>query len=259
MKKIAFLVLFVISRIGSPAMGSAGTLYTAPARVGLVLVGATADGFVLAVDGSSLNADGRISQEQKLFPVGRRAAVAIFGAVSVQDPVGAQVRGELNVSRIVDAWLKAHPETDLAAADHGLNSEIAGAANQFFSTRDPGAARGAFKFGVVLAGFADGKRVVNTTRYFMPAAKGRPVRVERTSTPVRDSDVWVFGNSAGVREMLSRAVQKRESGYAMLFRDAINLAETPENRRRDGRKAVVAPPNRLAIITPNDGFLWRQE
>jgi hypothetical protein len=259
MKNRILFCSFLASPIIALAIAGAGKIYMVPARVGLVVIGASADGFVMSADSSSLNADGRISQEQKLFPVGHQAAVAIFGTVSLQDPLGGQMRGELNVARITDTWLKAHPASDIEAADAALNAEITNAANQFFSTRDPGATRGAFKFGIVLAGFAHGQRVVNTTRYFMPTAKGRPVRLEKTSILVHDSDVWMFGSSAEVREMLSRAVQKPQPGYAMLFRDAMNLAEKPGSRKQDGRKSVVAPPNRFATITPKDGFLWQPE
>jgi hypothetical protein len=247
-----------------------------PARVGLVLIGAAPDGIALAADGSTLNADGRVSQEQKLFPAGKQGAVAIAGTVSLQDPVGRRVRGEVNVARIAGAWLAAHAYLDIKAADHDLNVAVATAVNQFFSTRDPGAQKGAFKFTIVSVGFLDGNPVVIVTRYFLPALKGKPMRAERTSTPAQPGEMWIFGNSGVPSALLAEksavladvrkepAVQKFHStpaaslavqDYVSLFDQVLRAAESNEGKKVDGKRAIVAPPNRLGTVTVNDGFV----
>jgi hypothetical protein len=271
-------VLLLSALIGLVALAS--PLRTAPhivpARVGLVLIGVAPDGIAVAADGSALNADGRVSQEQKLFPAGKQGAVAIAGTVSLQDPVGRRVRGEVNVARIAGVWLAAHADLDIKAADHDLNVAVATAVNQFFSTRDPGAQKGAFKFAIVSAGFLDDKPVVMVTRYFLPALKGKPMRTERTSTPAQPGEMWIFGNSVVPSSVLAEkstvlaevrkqpAVQKFRStsssnlavqDYVNLFDQVLRAAESDQGKKVDGKRAIVAPPNRLGTLTLKDGFV----
>jgi len=261
MKNRMALFLAAFFCLSAYPLERAGATYLVPAKVGLVLIGATADGFTLAVDGSSLNADGRVSQEQKLFQAGQHGAVAIFGTVSLQDPLGAKVRGELNIARVASAWLSAHPDVDVAAADRDLNAAVTAEMNKFFSTRGPGATPGAFEFGLVIAGFADGKRVVSTTRYFAPISKGRPVRTQHTSMAAHDFDVWVYGNASHPRQSLSTgiaAIQKLKRDYSDVFREEMAAAESDDSKKHDGKSAIVAAPNRFAAITANEGFAWKQ-
>ncbi|MGZ7073972.1 MAG: hypothetical protein ACXVKL_16145, partial [Candidatus Angelobacter sp.] len=59
-------VLIFLTCLVATARESAPAPHVVPAKVGLVLIAATRQGFALAADGSSLNADGRVSQEQRL-------------------------------------------------------------------------------------------------------------------------------------------------------------------------------------------------
>lgn len=269
-------VLILLFCLLAAARESAPAPHIVPAKVGLVLVGVTQDGFVLAADGSSLNADGRVSQEQKLFQLGKSGALALTGTVSMQDPIGARVREEVNIARIAGAWAAAHPEVDAQTADREINSEIAAALNKFLSTRDLGAGRSRFKFGVITAGLRGDKPVVITTRYFLPTIKGKPARTEQTSVAAQAGDLWIFGSSAAPTEMLigktnslktfkdEPAVQKFRSAakaglsgqeYINFFDAVFRAAESDEGKKMDGKRAIIAPPNRFASISPS-GFSW---
>lgn len=260
----------------APAREGDSTPHIVPAKVGLVLIGTTQDGFVLATDGSSLNADGRVSQEQKLFQLGKNGALALSGTVSIQDPIGGRVREEVNVARIAAAWSAAHPEADVQTAEREINSEIAAALNKYLSTRDPGAERGRFKFGVIVAGFNDDKPVLAITKYFLPTIKGKPARTERTSAYTHSGDLWIFSNSSVPDEILAgktnglkafknepaaekfRSAPKAglsEQEYVNLFDSILRAAESDEGKKLDGKRAIVASPNRFATVK-QDGFAW---
>jgi hypothetical protein len=166
----------------------------------------------------------------------------------------------VNVARIVSSWVAAHPDAELETANRELNAEIAKALNQFLSTRDPGAQRGIFKFGVIAAGFANGKPVLMTTRYFMPSVKGKPPRTEQASSLVQAGDLWVFGNSSAVGNGIKGGLSAKSAAqdYISFFDSVLKAAESEKGRKVDGKRAIVAPPNRFASITPN-GFAWSQE
>src|SRR5258706_14538518 len=66
---------------------------------GLALLARTTEGFALAADGSSFNADGTVSLADKLLAAGKHGALLLGGTVAIQDPVGPPVRQEGNVSR----------------------------------------------------------------------------------------------------------------------------------------------------------------
>lgn len=254
------VMLLVLACVFSSATESPFVPHTSAAKVGLVLIGFAQDGFALAADGSSLNTDGRVSQEQKLFPLGKQAAVALTGTVSIQDPIGKRVRGEVNVARITAAWTAAHQDADLQTANRELNLEITNALNAFLSTRDPGRARGAFQFGVIVAGFDNGKPVVITTKYFMPALKGKPARKAETSSPVKAKDLWIFGNSAAAMEVANGKIKFESApggaeAYLQLFSLILGQAESDSGKKLDGKRAIVAPPNRFATVK-QDGFAW---
>jgi hypothetical protein len=278
MCKKTLLLALLICRLAY-AREDASAPHVVPAKAGLVMIGATQDGFALAADGSSLNADGRVSQEQKLFQIGKLGALALTGTVSIQDPIGRRVRGELNIARIAGAWLVAHPDADVQAANHDLNSTITAELNKFLSMRDPGAERGAFKFGVIIAGFSEGKPVLMTTRYFMPALKGKPARTQQTSMALQAGDLWTFGSSAVPAEIYAGktnalktfkdepVVRKFRSApkptlaapdYINLFDTTLRAAESEEGKKMDGKRGIVALPNRFATITLKDGFAWSQ-
>jgi hypothetical protein len=238
--------------------------HVVPAKVGLVLIGATQDGFALATDGSSLNADGRVSQEQKIFPLGKNGALALAGTVSIQDPIGARVREEVNIVRIAGAWAASHPDADLQTANRELNSEVSAAVNKFSSTRDPGVEHGQFKFSTIIAGFSEGKPILIMTTYFLPTVKGKLWRTEQKAAAVQPGDVWIFGNSAAATDAVNGKLKVKDETGAKnrSIADCINLfdviltaAESPEGRKRDGKRAIVAAPNRFASVS-REGFSW---
>jgi hypothetical protein len=251
--------------------------HVVPAKVGMVLIAATNQGFVLATDGSSLNADGRVSVEQRLFPAGKNGAILIAGSVSIQDPLGRKVREEVNIGRIASGWLTGHPDSDLQTVDRELNAVVASAMNKFLSTRNPGTNGGKFQFGIVAAGFADGKPTLIATRYFMPMAKGKPVRTERTSAAAQPGEIWIYSQSAVPPALMAArsnsleqfrndpAVKKlhssqnsvlTEQDYLALFDRILQASESDQGKKLDGKSAVVAPPNRFATVTSATGFSW---
>jgi hypothetical protein len=271
------LLVVSLACLFAPARDSAPAPHVVPAKVGLVLIGVTQGGFAVGSDGSSLNADGRVSQEQRLFQAGKQSVLALAGSVSIQDPIGKRAREEVNIGRVAGAWLAAHPDVDLPTAEREVNAAVAAAVNKFLSARTAGAEGGAFKFAIVATGFLDGKPAVIATRYFMPGAKGKTVRSERTSAPAKAGDMWIFGSSSvpmhlltgkpntlekfkadpAVRKFLSSSnTSLVEQDYLSLFDHILRAAESDQGRKLDGRRAIVAPPNRFATLTAKDGFAW---
>ena len=263
MQKTALLFAFLACLSATAREGTA-IPHVIPAKIGLVLIGATQEGIALATDGSSLNADGRVSQEQKIFQLGKNGALALAGTVSIQDPIGGPVREEVNIARIAGAWAAGHPDADLQTANRELNSEITAAVNKFSSTRDPGAGRGQFKFSTIIAGFNEGKPMLITTTYFLPTVKSRPWRTEQKPAAVRPGDIWIFGNSAAAADTINGKIKgKGETGANRSIADCIKLfdftlaaAESPEGKKRDGKHAIVAAPNRFASVSREGGFSW---
>jgi len=275
MQRALFLLIFLCALV--PAHEGPSLPRVVPAKVGLILIGTTENGFAIASDGSSLNADGRVSQEQKLFQLGKNSALALTGTVSIQDPIGARVRGEVNVARIAAAWVAAHESADFATANREVNAAIAAELNKFLASRPPGGANaGAFKFGVVAAGFSAGKPVLITTKYFMPLAKGKHARVEQTRAAPQPGDLWLFGSSAVPEEVLSgkseafstfrglpgpkefRAIEKSRlttHDYVGLFDAILQAAESNQGHKLDARRAIVAAPNSFATLTAESGYI----
>jgi hypothetical protein len=271
------ILIFVVCLLAT-ARESVPAPHVVPAKVGLVLIGATTrQGFALATDGSSLNADGRVSQEQRLFQAGKHGAIMIAGSVSTQDPVTKRVREEVNVGRIVGPWLASHPDADVQTAEREVNAAIAAAMNKFLSTRSAGAESGAFKFGIIAAGSIDGKPTLIATRYFMPGPKGKAMRAERTSSVAQPGEIWIFSRSSVPLELLTGksstleqfrgdpAVKKfrssqnsslAEQDYLALFDRILKASESDQGKKLDGKRAIVAPPNRFATVTSKDGFSW---
>ncbi|HEY5029192.1 MAG TPA: hypothetical protein VIK39_12345 [Candidatus Angelobacter sp.] len=276
MHKTVLLFLFLVCLLAT-ARESVPAPHVVPAKVGMVLIGATRQGFALAADGSSLNADGRVSQEQRLFQAGRHGAIMIAGSVSTQDPVTKRVREEVNVGRIAGPWLAAHPDADLQTADREVNAAVAAAMNKFLATRSAGAEGGAFKYGIIAAGSVDGKPTLIATRYFMPGPKGKAMRAERTSSVAQPGEIWIFSRSSVPLELLAGksntleqfrgdpAVKKfrssqgsglAEQDYLTLFDRILKASESDQGKKLDGKRAIVAPPNRFATVTSKDGFAW---
>jgi hypothetical protein len=268
---IFFTFLLAMARETSP------TPHIVPAKVGMVLIGATRQGFALATDGSSLNADGRVSQEQRLFRVGKQGAIMIAGAVSIQDPIGKRVREEVNIERIANSWLAAHADADLQTAEREVNTAVASAITKFLSTRSSGSESGAFKFAVVATGLVDGKLTLITTKYFMPSQKGKAIRAERTSSLAQSGEIWIYSWSSVPLELLAgksntleqfrgdptirkfRSSQDSafaEQDYLTLFDRILKASESDEGKKLDGKRAIIAPPNRFATLTAKDGFSW---
>lgn len=275
MHKPVLLVAFLIGSLATSLPASAPQVV--PARVGLVLIGATPQGFVVATDGSSLNADGRVSQEQKLFRAGKQGALALAGTVSVQDPLGKRVREEVNLARIAGAWLAVHPDVDIQTADREVNASIAAAMNRFLSTREYRAENGGFKFAVIVVGYIDGKPTVVSTRYFMPGLRGKPMRTERAVASAKAGDIWIFSQSSVPLELLigkSNTLEQFQSDpaikkfrptpsadlttqdYLAFFDRVLRASESEQGKKLDGKRAIVVPPNRFAYVVLKDGFAW---
>jgi len=248
-----------------------------PGRNGLVLVASANDGFVLAADGSSSNADGTVSEARKIFPVGRHGAIALVGTVSLQDPMGRPVREEVNITRIAEVWLNSHPDVEIDTASREINALVETALNKFFATRNPGLASGKYKFGAVFAGFIAGAPRLTATRYFIPAGKGLKARIERTSSAALHGRLMIFGSTRVYAELVagkssaltafkaeppvkqfraSRAASASVQEYASLFDVVLRAAESDEGKKFDGSKPIVASPNRIATVTMKDGFAW---
>ena len=246
---------------------------------GLVLITCTHDGFALAADGSSFNADGTVSIAEKLLPVGKQGALAFGGTVAIQDPVGKAFREEVNVSRIAAAWLQAHPDVALDAAGREINSVVNAAVTKFFFTRDPGSDAAKYKFSIILAGFVNDKPVITETRYFIPTAKGNAPRTSRVAGNINPGAVVVAGSPKVEAELLrgsssalpdfkkdpaiarlraSRPENLSSQEFIAVFETILRAAESEEGKRFDGTGAVVAPPHKFATITAKEGFAWRR-
>lgn len=270
-KSISALFLLT-TLLAQPAPAPQPHLY--PGRTGLTLIALAKDGFALATDGAQFNADGTISEVQKIFPIGKTGAAVLAGQVSVQDPVTRPVREEFNAARITELWLNAHHDATFENASQELSALILKAGNRFFSTRNPGRAAGTYTFAVMFVNYADGKPTLLGARYFIPAAPRKPMRTVSISATPLSGDVWIFGLVKTSQKLLtgnSVALKKYQADPAMVkarasrsqvsaqdflsaFDVALQATESPEGKTSDPGHAVIAPPNRLATITVNAGF-----
>lgn len=245
---------------------------------GLVLIAMANDGLAVATDGSSFNADGTVSLADKLLDVGGHGALAFGGTVSIQDPIGRAVREEVNVSRLAAAWLKAHPEIGLEAANRELNAEIAASVTKFFSTRDPGPQANKYQFDVIFAGYVDGKPSVLGTRYFLPKIRGGKPRTESIPAPAKIGNLFAVGPVGAKNELLagksaalstfkaeapvakfrsSRPETLSASDFTGLFDVILRAAESAEGKKLEPGGGIVAPRNSFAIVTAA-GFEWKK-
>lgn len=246
-----------------------------PSPAGLIMIATVPQGIAIAADGASFNADGTISQVQKLFPIGKTGAVAIAGTVSIQDPVNRPVREEVNIARITAAWLDAHPDATLEVANREISGAVMQATTKYFSTREPGSTASKYKFALIFAGLIDGKPVVNAIKYYPPVRKGKAMRAERIGNETRAGQLWVFGESRieqalttgsppSLAEFSSedsikklRLADPKEltlQDYVNAFDTVLRATEAPQAKKIVG-KIAVAPPNKLATII-TDGFTW---
>ena len=272
---IVFFLAWITS-LSTPARETAPAARVFPSSTGLILISSMHDGIAVAADGASSNADGTVSQAQKLFPVGKAGAVAIAGTVSIQDPVTRPVREEVNVSRITAAWLDAHPDATLDGAAKEITAAIADATTKYFSTRAPGADMGRYKFALIFMGSSEGKPVIHATRHYMPLGKGKPMRTESVTGEAKTGQLWVFGQSRVAQALLSNSsaslpkfraeasIRKLHSSrpadltlqdYVNAFDTVLRATESTEGKKMIVGKVAVAPPNKLATIS-KDGFAW---
>jgi hypothetical protein len=247
---------------------------------GLVLLAGTPEGFALAADGSSFNADGTVSLADKLMAVGKRGALALGGTVAIQDPIGRAVRQEVNVSRFAAAWLQAHPDLEIEAASQQLNAAVEETLAKFFATRDPEAGAGKYQFELIFAGFSGGQAKVLRTRYYLPKAKGGKARTETIAVAVKPGQVLAFGPERVKEELLrgkSNALKafKAEApvkkfrepaapgtfslqDYIALFDVILRAAESEEGKKLEAAEGIVAPPNAFATVTAGEGMVWKK-
>jgi hypothetical protein len=231
----------------------------------------------LAADGAQANADGTLSETQKIFPVGKQGAVLLGGTVSIQDPVGRAVREELNTMRITSAWLRDHPDATLDVASKELNAQVAAAGKKFFATRNPGTEAGKEKFALVFAGYVGGQPRVSVTRYFMPVARGKEMKAVTVAGEASPGEIWAVGAVKVQQNLLGPspslmlqkftpepAIKKFASAkhedltaqdFADVFSTLLKATESGEGMKFSGKEAV-APPNKFATITPAGGFAW---
>ena len=275
MPKLIFFacLLYSLALASQPA----DTIHVFPSPTGLVLIGATSDGFAVAADGAQANADGTASEIQKLYQVGKYGAIAFPGSVSIQDPIDRPVREEVNIARIAKAWLDSHPDAGLETANREINSLISQAVAKFFSTRDPGPQAGKFAFAIICTGFVDGKPIMAGNKYFMPVSRGKSPRAEKVPGNTKPGDMWIFGNGKIPEELMNGklnalkkfkaepSVKKLHSSrkqdlttqeFSDLFDAILQAAESDEGKRFDHNSSIVAPPNRLATISIKKAFAW---
>ncbi len=192
--------------------------HVTPGRVGMVMVGKASDGFALATDSASTNADGTLSNAQKLLPAGKNGVVLFAGAVSIQDPVGRPVREEVSVARIASAWLDSHRDTTIQSAETEINAAVC-------------------------------KPVVSITRYFIPAAKGKAPRAVHASYQAKAGDAWILGGSRQNWKVTGSSIQELLGSFDSILK----TAEEHSSKTARGPLAVI-PPNRFATITLKEGF-----
>ncbi|HET7873612.1 MAG TPA: hypothetical protein VFL42_13930 [Terriglobales bacterium] len=270
-KRLIALACIATAFAQSPSAGQRVVLFGG--KTGLVLIAAARDGFAIATDGAQSNADGTISQAEKLFAIGKEGAVAIAGAVSVQDPVTRPVREEFDVAGMVGAWVDSHPEASLDSAIREISTMVSNNANRFFAARVSQKDAGQYKFTLVFAGYNGDKPVLTGTRYYMPLAKGKPMKIVPITAEIKAGKLFVFGPGAVADQLLSgtstslkkfaaeaavkkyrslRAGQLTAQDLGQLFRVILQATESPEGRKLSG-KIFVAPPHKLGVIIPKQG------
>lgn len=251
-----------------------------PGRVGIVLIAASNDGFAVATDGAQFNADGTASEAQKLFQVGKLGAILFAGNVSIQDPVDRPVREEVNVARIAKGWLDSHPDATPETASSEINNLILQTLTKFFSARKPGRQAGAYLFRVISVGISGGKLQMTGQNYFMPSVQGKAPRTEKTSGSFKPGEFQGEGDGNIVAELLggksaafkqfreAPAIKKFHAtqpehlsaeDFVDVFNVVLTAAESEQGKKFSHGASIVSPPNRFAIISSKDGFVWKKQ
>lgn len=267
-----------IPLISFSLVAQTGNPHIIPGRVGVVLIAASSDGVAVATDGAQFNADGTSSEVQKLFRAGKQGAILLAGNVSIQDPVDRPVREEVNVARIAKGWLDSHPDATMETAFSEINNLVLQTLTKFFSARKPGTQAGKYLFNVI---GVDGNKLLKTNQnYFMPVARGKAPRTEKTSGSLKAGEIEGHGGEAILSELVSgrsTTFKKFRAEPAMkkfldsnkgeglsaedfigVFDVALTAAESEEGKKLSHGTSIVSPPNRLAIISTKDGFVWKK-
>jgi hypothetical protein len=277
LKEIVFVVvaLMSISILSSQSPKTASSVHVFPGRNGIALIAMGQDGFALAADGAQYNADGTISQTQKILQVGKMGALVFAGKSSQQDPVTLAVREEFNPLRIATPWLEKHPDVSIDTASRELGAILSEAANKYFSKRVTPKDAGKPAFSAIFVGFANGQPFINGNRYYLPAAPGKELHAEPINAAPTPGEIWMLGLTKVAQELMTKnsaaltkfkadpAVAKLRGakpaelsaqGYASAFNTVLNGVESAEGRKFDTGPALVGGPNRIATITSKEGF-----
>lgn len=252
-------------------------LKTFGGNTGLILIASAKDGLAVATDGAQRNADGTTSRADKLFPIGKDGAVAIAGSVSIQDPVVRPVREELDIPEIVRTWTDSHPDAAMDAGIREITALVTSESNRFFRARDPGKNAAKFRFALIFAGYLNQKPAIMGTRYFAPAAQGKPPRVEPITVSADPGSIVVFGpgsvatqlingNSSSLKKFkFSAAIENYRSSspesltaeqFSVVLSTILEATQSLEGKALSG-SSTVAPPDKRAIIRPDRGFSWK--
>ncbi len=271
----AFVTLISISVLVSQAPKTGSSVHAFPGRNGIALIAMGQNGFALAADGAQYNADGTISQTQKILQVGRMGAVIFAGKSSQQDPVTRAVREEFNPLRIATPWLEKHPDVSIDQASIELGTILSDAANKYFSKRVTAKDANKPAFAAIFVGYANGQPFMKGNRYFLPAAPGKNMRAEIITAMPNPGEIWMLGLAKAAQELMtgkSAALSKLKAepsvgrvrsakpaeisaqDYASAFSTVLTAAESSEGRKFDPGPALVGGPNRVATITSKEGF-----
>jgi hypothetical protein len=270
-----FLNVISISVLLAQAPAAGPAVHAFPGRNGIALVAMGQNGFALAADGAQYNADGTISQTQKILPVGKMGAVIFAGKTSQQDPVGRAVREEFNPLRIATPWLEKHQDVSIEMASRELGAILSDSANKYFSRRATPKDANKQAFAAIFVGYENGQPFMKENRYFLPQAAGKKIRAEAVMAVPAPGEVWIFGLTKVARDLIagsSPAMKKfRSEGavtkllkskpadisaedFAGAFTTILTAVESPEGKVLDPGPALVGGPNRVAIITSKTGF-----
>jgi hypothetical protein len=271
----AFSIVISISVLFAQARPAGPSVHAFPGRNGIALVAMGQNGFALAADGAQYNADGTISQTQKILPVGKMGAVIFAGKTSQQDPVGRAVREEFNPLRIATPWLEKRQDVSIETASRELGAILSDSANKYFSKRATPKDANKQAFAAIFVGYQNGQPFMKGNRYFLPQAAGKKMRAEAVVAAPAPGEVWIFGLTKVARELITgnspemkkfrgeAAVTKvRKSNpadisaedFAGAFTTILAAVESPEGKKLDPGPALVGEPNRIAIIRNKEGF-----
>lgn len=253
---LAAVLISFCSAHGFSADAKPEALHFDVTDAGLAVLARAGDGFALAGDGAQLNADGTISQTQRVFQVGKNGALLIAGTTSFQDPVNKPVRRQVDVSAISARWLDAHRDADLNTAEQEITAQVLNGLKAFLPARRKSASTAATKLRVVLifAGYVNGQPLVKGTKFRVAGVRSGPVQTQAISGLPRTGEVWAFGVSA-VEPELAKAVKGRNDSaadYAKSFDTVLKTGEKTQSKR-----VVMGGPDKLAIVSEGEGFSWK--